>query len=188
MIRKINLCSAGTSLRAPFRQWYEKTGRSQILADPPPPYDPPVAHHLKLNERAFREYSSQKITTKMFELDLLLKFRDAFIGRIKLPMTDFVRLANDTVKILADRSEVDAHKGFRWSSRDLGRSSQLPDPDFTLLELLEADARLLEHEHLLQLGASQNERQKFLPLGEPLRSRNDRRMWGGACCHLMTLP
>jgi hypothetical protein len=92
--------------------------------------------------------------SKAVELHRLRKFRDAFSGTERMSMEEFVELGNYAFSILAVRSGVDEHRHVRWSCRDPHRDSQLPEPAFSIPELLEADARLSELILFKQLGAN----------------------------------
>jgi hypothetical protein len=159
MVRKINCGPAGETIRAPFQDWYEATGKALIAADPP--YDPAVAESLGLTEKEFRRITPAVMELKARELETLQRFQTGFLGNQKMPMREFVDVANRAAPILADRSGIEGHRRLRWRARDESRPSQLPDPDFTVAELLEADARLYEHIALLSAGGSREHLQEW---------------------------
>jgi hypothetical protein len=152
MVRRINCGPAGETIRPPFQEWYKTTGKALVAADPP--YDPIIAESLGLTEKEFRRRTPAVMDLKAGELETLQRFQEGFLGTRKITMREFVDIANRAVPILADRSGIEAHRRLRWRARDESCPSQLPDPDFTVPELLEADARLYEHIALLAAGGS----------------------------------
>ena len=92
---------------------------------------------------------------KCRELEVLLQFLDALHGNAGISMKEFLALAQTASELLREAAELD--RTLFWEAHNPAAAHYLPDDEFTLEEIIEADARLWELEILRVLGADKTQ-------------------------------
>lgn len=150
IVRKAQEANIANSISYPLLRWYSVRGKTAFRTSPPS--NPVLARALGLSLPKYRRLMPEYMDRKTQELGLLLAFLDAFNGDAQFPMERFLDVANAATQLL--RVSAELKQNLRWGSRNPDASHYLPPERFTLEEIIEADARLLELGILQSLGAS----------------------------------
>lgn len=150
LVEKISKSSACESVRLPLTDWYVNGGRQALEHDPPEML--PAQRKQGIDEEDYRAAIIPYMDAVFGEIEILLRFLDAFEERAQLTMREFVGLANAAFYWLAQRAELPLN--VRWSAHDLDAPSYLPAGAVTFNEIVEAAARMWELQLLRRFGAT----------------------------------
>jgi hypothetical protein len=145
ILNKVSASQAGETFYLPIADWYPSVGRSALRNDPP---GPPRAliEREGVDPKMYEQGIASHIDDKFDAFTKLNRFLHAFEAKCDMSMREFVRLANTAFAILARDSDLPL--SILWASKNIAASSYLPKNGFSLIEILEAGARLWEQDML----------------------------------------
>jgi hypothetical protein len=148
MLRMLAFSGVHGGLFAPLTLWYSERGRDLLAAHPPlPPQE-----YLDVVERRAEGYGQWALEETQYvaeSLDTVRGFLHALMDEKDLPMEKFIRTANLAYPVIAHRSGLENR--INWDTRLPASASHLPEPRFSITEIIEAGARLKELEVLKQV-------------------------------------